>query len=189
MNTATNPKFMRIAFIVLSIFLLIAGRYYFEQLDAAAEPEIIEEPYFPNLDLGVHVPIDVKFNLLNNPQKVGDIAELELMFTSRLDDATASVAVNIPNEVTKQSGPSTWSGNLSMNETKRIQLSVQVNSESPQSVSAKVTLQKDDYSVTRGAAYHLDMGTPDHVVGEETAIQGYQGGDKLNVIVPRKKQQ
>lgn len=189
MNTAINPKVMRIAIVALSLFLLVAGRYYFEQQEAAAQPEIIEEPYFPNLDLGVSIPIDVKFNLLNNPQKVGDVAELELMFTSRLDDATASVAVNLPSEVLMQSGAESWSGSLNKNETKRIQLAVQVNSETPQSVSAQVTLQKGDYSVTRGAAYHLDMGTPDHVTGEETAIQGYQGGDKLNIIVPKNQQQ
>ncbi|MEL6822269.1 MAG: hypothetical protein AAFP70_10940 [Calditrichota bacterium] len=189
MNTAINPKVVRIAVIGLSLLLLIAGRYYFEQREAAEQPEIIKAPYFPRLDLGVSIPVDVKFNLLNNPQKIGDVAELELMFTSRLDDATVSVAMDLPDAVTKQSGASTWSGKLNNNETKRMQIAVQVNSEAPQSVSAQVTLEKGDLSVTRGAAYHLDMGTPDHVIGEETPIQGYQGGDKLNIIVPRNKQQ
>jgi|GEM_PF-4838245 len=189
MNTAINPKIIRIAVVALSLLLLVGGRYYFEQSEAAEQPEILKAPYFPRLDLGVSIPIDVKFNLLNNPQKVGDVAELELMFTSRLDDATVSVEMNLPNDVLKQSGASTWSGKLNKHETKRMQIAVQVNSEAPQSVSAQVTLEQDDFSVTRGAAYHLDMGTPDHVAGEEVAVQGYQGGDKLNVIVPRKKQQ
>ncbi|MGH1365417.1 MAG: hypothetical protein ACRBF0_17780 [Calditrichia bacterium] len=189
MNTLITAKAKRTILVVLSVFLLFAGQYYFTLQGADEQPEIIEEPYYPNLDLGIEIPIDAKFTLLNKPENAGDVAELELMITSRLDDAVANVAIEFPAAISKQSGTDSWSGKLNINETKRMQLAVVVDSEAPQSVSAKVTLTKDDVSVTRGAAYHFDLGEPDHASQQETAVKGFKGGDKLNIIVPRKKQQ
>jgi hypothetical protein len=149
--------------------------------------EFTPEPYFPNRDLGIKSPLDVKINLLNNPQFTGDVAELELMLTSRLEDARVEAQYLFPAGVNRMGGETEWSGALSLNETKRLRMIVAIETEEPRSIQAKVTATKGNYQFTRGAAYHIDLGEKDYAESVEIPISGYEGGQKLNLIVPAEK--
>jgi hypothetical protein len=190
----------QIGTVTLVLLIAIVAAFWFKTeipgVPAASKmPELAEnkeftpEPYFPRRDLGVKMPVDVKINLLNEPRNSGDVAELELMFTSRLEGEVLTHAEFILPENTRQlSGDAAWSGNLVLNETRRLRLNVAVETDAPQSVQARVTVTKGENQLTVGAAYHLDLGEKDYAESVEMPVSGYSGADKLNLIIPKKKQ-
>lgn len=189
----STPKKRRIAPLLI-LAVAVAGIVYWQQGKLADSPatvveerEFTPEPYFPHLDTGVTLPVDVKINLLNSPAAAGDVAELELMLTSRLEDARVEAQFILPDDVVDLGGESAWSGQLALNETKRLRTSVQVNTEDSRAVQAKVTIHSGETTFTRGAAYNIDLGEKDYVEGKDIPVSGYDGGTELNVIIPKDK--
>ncbi len=184
---AFGKRFRHPLAIVLCATILMAGAFWLYGLpDAQPAKEFTPEPYFPKLDLGVSLPVDAKFILLNQPEKSGDAAELELMFTSRLPNAELTVEYLLPTEMRALNGSTEWQGNLELNETQRLRQTVSIDTEAPVAIQAKITINSGDYSATRGVAYNFDLGEVSHASYQTVPVEGYQGGSELNLIIPKK---
>lgn len=184
---ALGNRFRHPRVIALCTTILMTGALWLYGLpEAQPAKEFTPDPYFPKLDLGVSLPVDAKFILINQPEKSGDAAELELMFTSRLPNASLTVEYLLPSEMRPLNGDTEWSGNLELNETQRLRQTVSIDTEAPVSIQAKITINSNGYSATRGVAYNFDLGEVSHASYQTVPVEGYQGGSKLNLIVPKK---
>ena len=180
-------------FLMLLALLVVAGAGCSnDQGDlATADPkkEFTPEPYHQNLDVGVQTPIDLKINLLNSPSEAGETAEFELMFTSRYAEVAAVKATfAMPGTMVQKAGDAEWAGTLEKNQTHRMRMSAVVNTDKPVSIRATVTLETPNGPLSRGTAYEIDLGEKDMATTREQTVEGYEGGSKLNIIIPQKKQ-
>lgn len=191
-----TPRYLKYFGLSAMVILLIAGGigYWSNSCDipqaneAVSEKIFTEAPYYPNLDLGISLPLDAKFILLNEPAMAGDVAELALHFTSRLADGRVTATLKLPNTIRQVSGESTWSGPLLLNETKQMPIRVAIDTEAPCSIQAQFTIEQNGEMLTRGAAYHFDLGEKDHASYETISVDGYDGATELNLIKPKKTQ-
>lgn len=161
---------------------LTACRNAPQQKAAAVADESAEMP----LDVGIALPLDLQMAVIQY-QPATNTAEIEVNFTSKLEQATAKIEIVLPANTSLVNGANSWEGALQQGESGQIRFAVRTADATPRFVIAQaVVTQPNGRTFNQAASAYVDTNQKLQKAQAPRELSGYQGAERIQVH--RKKQ-
>lgn len=175
-----NVRFV-VAMCFTGLLLLASCRQNPPQQVAAVAKEAEALP----LDVGIALPLDLQM-AVTQYQPATKIAEIEVNFTSKLEQARARIEIVLPPNTTFISGATTWEGALKQGESGQIRFALRTEDATPRFVIAQAEVtQPNGRSFKQAASAYLDAGQKLQKAQAPRTVSGYEGAEQIQVY--RKK--
>lgn len=137
------------------------------------------------LDTGIALPLDLQM-AVTQYQPATKIAEIEVNFTSKLDQASAKITVVLPAKTTFISGATSWEGALKQGESGQLRFSVRTEDATPRFVIARAEVtEANGRTFKQAASAYLDSEQKLQKAAAPREVSGYEGAERIQVY--RKK--
>lgn len=137
------------------------------------------------LDVGISLPLDLQM-AVTQYQPATKIAEIEVNFTSKLEQASAKIAIVLPANTTFISGATNWEGALKQGESGQLRFAVRSEDAKPRFVIAQAEVtQPNGQTFKQAASAYLDAEQKLQKAQAPRTVSGYEGAEQIQVY--RKK--
>jgi len=170
-------------FLCLGVFIIFSsGTNSSDVQETSVSAEFVSESS-PNNCMPAGLPVQVNFDLLNDPQGAGDMAFFELELISRIDHDDIKVYFILPDGTVRESGDD-WEGVLEINEGRKLDAGIRIDTEEAIAIKAVVEITREDTTFRVGKSFQIDLGDKEHASLDQLVVSGFAGADTLNIIVP-----